>query len=594
MEPRGDRLYAIGYDDQSSTSMAVSLFDVSDPANPTQLERVNFGPEWGHMPEDQDRIHKAFRIFDEEGLIVMPFSGWSSNAAGYRKGYHSGIQLIDFTADDLTLRAVVPHKGEARRAFFHDGNLIAMSDERVEAYNIADRDDPRLLSGVKLARWVYRTVPAGDYVAELVGDWWTREARLEIHSIDDPDSFEPVGILDLSSLRPEEAAPYYYWWEGFNYYTPRLFHNGDHIYLLWGENQYYWDYGEPPVNAQLGVAVVDISNPADPQMVRVARFEGTFPATYYRWYSSRAINTGDGVVQVGSTIALLDGAWNEWTTGEAGVRVLDLSDPLAPQLSEPVVVHEGNQTMTLLDGDGVIALSHFEEQDGDANLVKFYLDRIDISDPRNPVLLPAVNIPGAAVAYSEQTGQLFTMDYRRMTMDGEFECFDLQHYDSFFWENDGEGCGYYLYDLVHLQVDGNTATVIDTLDLGDRQPYNVKMTDTTIYMDTRTSWYRWSEGIDSVDPRPRLYAVDVNDDGMLTDRHEWRLDTIYGELIDVQGDVALMVGGYPSTASICHVDEAGVPVVDEEILFDWACETHVTGDRIVVANGPYGVQTIQW
>ena len=78
MEPRGDRLVALGVDNANTAGgLTVSIFDVANLAQPTLLSRANFGSQWGSLPEDQDRIHKAFRLFDEKNLIVMPFAGWA-------------------------------------------------------------------------------------------------------------------------------------------------------------------------------------------------------------------------------------------------------------------------------------------------------------------------------------------------------------------------------------------------------------------------------------------------------------------------------------------------------------------------------------
>ncbi|MCU0687591.1 MAG: beta-propeller domain-containing protein [Polyangiaceae bacterium] len=83
MEPRGDRLIGLGLDaDDERGHLNVSLFDVSDLDRPRLLRRVPFGAtDWtseaaitqAELPEDQNRIQKAFRLLDD-GTIVVPFS----------------------------------------------------------------------------------------------------------------------------------------------------------------------------------------------------------------------------------------------------------------------------------------------------------------------------------------------------------------------------------------------------------------------------------------------------------------------------------------------------------------------------------------
>ncbi len=109
MEPRGNRLLALGFDNASAEgSLHVSLFDVSDLTTPTMLERIHFGGSWGNFAEDQDRIHKAFTILDDLGTILVPYSGWEQRGDIGCGTYNSGIQLIDFTADTLTKRGSAP------------------------------------------------------------------------------------------------------------------------------------------------------------------------------------------------------------------------------------------------------------------------------------------------------------------------------------------------------------------------------------------------------------------------------------------------------------------------------------------------------
>jgi hypothetical protein len=46
---------------------------------------------------------------------------------------------------------------------------------------------------------------------------------------------------------------------------------------------------------------------------------------------------------------------------------------------------------------------------------RFFLDRLDVSDPAAPRWLPPVNIPGAALHFDSDTGELITLEYARFT-----------------------------------------------------------------------------------------------------------------------------------------------------------------------------------
>jgi hypothetical protein len=57
-----------------------------------------------------------------------------------------------------------------------------------------------------------------------------------------------------------------------------------------------------------------------------------------------------------------------------------------------------------------VASSHAEALEGDTTQGRYYLDRIDVSDPENPKFLEKINIPGRAVHFEADSGQLLTIE----------------------------------------------------------------------------------------------------------------------------------------------------------------------------------------
>lgn len=174
--PKGDRLLGLGLDRTSSSGqLNVSLFDVADLRTPKLVQRVDFGPRslWDDatitntaIAEDQDRIQKSFRVFDD-GLVTIPYSD-----PGYRGGDactsgQSGVQLIDWNASTLTKRALLRVPGNPRRALRRDAQttkeVLAISDAQVVAFDIAQRDAPIKSAEVTIGQCVVRTntVPSG-------------------------------------------------------------------------------------------------------------------------------------------------------------------------------------------------------------------------------------------------------------------------------------------------------------------------------------------------------------------------------------------------------------------------------------------------
>ena len=148
LEPSGTRVIGLGVDrTDPGGSLNVSLFDVSNMDSPTMIKRVAFGAtELGEdyqilnyeLPEDQDRIQKAFRVFDD-GTVAVPFSSTSMSdyAQSSCANPASGIQLVQWANDTLTSGQLLPVSGNPRRALEQGGQMLAVSDSDVASFSLA-------------------------------------------------------------------------------------------------------------------------------------------------------------------------------------------------------------------------------------------------------------------------------------------------------------------------------------------------------------------------------------------------------------------------------------------------------------------------
>ncbi|MCK6484134.1 MAG: beta-propeller domain-containing protein [Phycisphaerae bacterium] len=164
IEPRGDRLIAVGIDDTAGTRPAVVLYDVADPAAPKELSRIVLGPPNTFTESAATWDEKAFKIIEELGLITMPFRYYKYDdvviqdepVPGSRGGalpliypppYQqptcvTGVQLIDYGADSLRQRGWFDHKGNVERVGVIGTRAYAMSQMAFQTVNIDDRDHP--------------------------------------------------------------------------------------------------------------------------------------------------------------------------------------------------------------------------------------------------------------------------------------------------------------------------------------------------------------------------------------------------------------------------------------------------------------------
>jgi hypothetical protein len=436
MEPRGDRVLGLGFDQGNPDgAITVSLFDVSDMAAPAMVSRVNFGGDWGSLAEDQDRIHKAFKVLDAEELILVPFSGWSyqdsTNGCYYGGEYVSGVQLIDWANDSLTLRGAVPSVGEARRAMLHDGRLLTMSDERVESFDIADRTNPQRTASLPIALWVNNTAKAGNHVARVSQNWWTEATQLDLTLLGDVANPVGVGTLELSQLSNRSECGYSSNW------LSDVHGSGDDVYLLYQSYSYDQTTGVS-TNSQR-VLTVDASDPSAPSLVadvELGNSTNGYYYSYYGYYGAGIVSSGSSNVALGSTLVFSNRTVEYLNDGYRAVkselRSVDLSDPSAP-VERSVALPPSTGFTGLLKSGSLVATSHYEPSPTPGR-VRFYLDRVDFSDPSAPVVLPSVNIPGSLIAYDADSSHAVTADYQNLDIHDVTYTACNEQYGSFSFE----------------------------------------------------------------------------------------------------------------------------------------------------------------
>ena len=165
IQPLGDKLVSIGIE---TNKVAVSLFDVKNPAAPALLSRVRLGQNWSYSEANWDE--KAFSILPEAGLILVPYTGDTRN------GYASSVQLIDLKPDAVVARGVITQQFQPRRATLFQDRILSLSEWQLLSVDASDRDQPQLKSTLALAWTVDRVFLHGDHLVELgaAASWgWT-------------------------------------------------------------------------------------------------------------------------------------------------------------------------------------------------------------------------------------------------------------------------------------------------------------------------------------------------------------------------------------------------------------------------------------
>lgn len=468
MEPYGDRVIGLGVDNTSGAgSMNVSLFDVSDLANPTMIDRVEFGGSWASAPEDQDRIHKALALLPTENLILVPYSGWTNVNTGCGS-YRSGVQLIDWIGDDLILRGDALTKSRARRAFLHDTRLFAVSEDHVQVFDIDDRDAPTQTASLALSLNIARTVSVGSHIARLARDNWTTGYRIELTTPEGADDPIALGSIDIDqSVVGTDAT-------GCYHYPIDLRSEGDELYLL------VQGYDAHSGQANLLIATIDASDPSAPAVDGSITLQGLSGVDYSTWntlsgYSGAIPQAGSMVSQLGTTLVVRSAGstYDLWGVSyQARFQVVDLADPGAPRLASTVELPNAMGYGALHTAGGRTYTSHW--QDAGGGKIAFYVDVLSAANPDAPSL-GSVNVPGALLSIDEGHGNLATMSFERITVpDVTYQtCYETFTWAtaSFEWGGNGTsdiGTCYGLRRRIHLvSLHGSSASLLDTVTLED-------------------------------------------------------------------------------------------------------------------------------
>jgi uncharacterized secreted protein with C-terminal beta-propeller domain len=410
MEPRGDRLLGLGYDQGNTDgALTVSLVDVSDLAQPKMIDRVNFGGDWAWLAEDQDRIHKAFKVLDDEQLVLIPFSGdeteySDANQSCQTYKYVSGVQLVDWANDALELRGVAESVGQARRGFLYDERLFTVTDDRVQAFDISDRDQPQEKASLPLALHVDQAALTNGHVVRVGQDWYTNTAQVDVTTLANAGAPQGLGEIKLPDLNQSTCVNGNYRYS----YLQQVVTGKDAVHFVY--NTYMYDSNASKDISTSRVQTVDVSDPSAPKVS--GDFELGFTPSYGYGYYYGLVSSGQPVVSTGSTLAFAQQEYDQNLQAQRGsVVVVEMSDPDKPVVNSLALPIFTTVTNLVQSGD-TVALSHSEPSPVNTVKLRFFLDRVDISNPKKPELLPKVNIPGSLLAYDAESNHAVTVDYR--------------------------------------------------------------------------------------------------------------------------------------------------------------------------------------
>ena len=579
------RLFALGsqYTSTPTTSSeAVSLqyLDVTTPSAPQLLGTSTFGSGWAWTPAAG--TFKAFTMDATKGMVVLPFSGWDWT----NQSYNNGLQLIDFTASSITTGGAAHTRGWVERGIFVNNRLVSLSDLSLAVVDYTNHAAPTVVTELTLARNVITAQPQGANIAEISSDWWDNDVTWsEVRLVPIANAEETTDAGNVPTVRVD----------GVN---AQVFMNGSFAYVVTNvqvpatcdSNGRPLPAGAPASGTTYAcsaraeqVQVVDLSNgvalrgkvqlPVDPWGWWGWGWGGCY---WYDWWG------GAEVVQVGGDALafrrwepIYDSASGGYTVdSNSSLWVIDLSKPDAPSTASVTITDDPTAWWGNLQvAGGNLYAGHYEWVDQPTNAgstqdwtVRYFADRVDLTDRAHPRIGAKINIPGLLVGGSESDPSLlYTIDYR---------------WDSNIAKDD--------FDVVRVQ--GSWATLLSTTTL-DGWVGNTFVRGSTAYLSAQQYVDPTTGGSGS---SVALHAIDLTDPSAPVDRASKAADG-WGWLLDVQGDRAVVMSGWGANGvDIYQLMPGQAPQFRQftRTLGWWPNGVSRQGGSLYLASGYWGVQRV--
>ena len=494
IEPRGDRLIALGVDDTEGQRVCVSLFDVADPGGPALIDRVSFGEAWSWSSAYSDV--KAFSVFDD--LLIVPFSGWN-DSGGYER-----LQFVSWSPEDLSVRGHVDLTGAAVRSFDYEGNYYGITMEQLVTIDGSNLDAPSVTNRLVLAEYVADFLEVTPEVgAEVIAHYDTGKTVVR------PTELTKASGAEVEVEIGELVDTVVY---------------GNSVVLVgasWVESPHYT------------VAIVDCSNPAQPLVLDTLQVP---VQPLYWWYwpvypygpvpeVDRDASTADAIIGrpfypsyhsdavflLGDRLVLRCRADSYDTvlgpdTADQGLAMVDLADRVfagtAGLAFDNIVSLNAAGAKMYLTTCEPVEVEPVKEPDNPQ--CAYFVTSIDLAG--TPSAGPSANVPGIFVQYEPGNGVLALSDDQWLE-GGEFQ----SYLRTVHWDGAEE-----VESLDEIQLSEGTSQMLGR--------------GSKVYLET------YAEGL-------KLYAVSVSPDGALALGNPVLVTKDWGSLLDAWGSSAYVVLG---------------------------------------------------
>lgn len=444
--PLGDRLIGLGVDNTGSRAITVSLFDVSNPAAPALLDRVDSGSgEWAWSLASYER--KAWTVDQENGMILFPYTSYDSGT--YRQ--RNALGILEFDREHLSVRGEVEAAAPVERGALHEERVYALSQAALQVVDIRDREHPVPTATVELARSVSDYARSETVGVELVQPgiswgWWGGgdASALRVTALNAPD-----GDAEYSRIALPRTAD-------------ALFVDGTTVVALRANAGYgYYDGYGPSSSSVPGVTFVSVADATAPTILadvdlplddvavpsygdygsvsHYTNYVSRYNAPYGSWEGGdRALSLGHGrfalirttstycsgletcreagIEPVVSTYYTRDASgelpyYAYW--GSAYHNALVILDAATHTVSAPIDLGDGSIENAFVR-DGLLVYSHAVPSRIDErgrSYVRYYMERYSIESDGALTHIDSINVPGVVISLAEDGSHAITIDH---------------------------------------------------------------------------------------------------------------------------------------------------------------------------------------
>jgi hypothetical protein len=553
-EAQGNRLLALGSHPQAGQqgNVQIALYDISTLKTTRVLSSVDLGTSMGSSSAALGD-YKAFKVFSDLNMILLPLSWSDSPTMSY-----VGAQIVDWQNDQLTQRGRIAQGGDVQRAIAFKDRIVSISTQQIQVIDASDRDKPVQTANLFLVRNIVDVFSIHGYQVQLGADEEDSSYRFFVLPFGEDDMAKSLVELPVdSSLFYQMQA-------------------GDMVHVI----------GNDPSNGDQLIRTADFSDPLHPRWrgeYRLpAEIQHLYNGGYGGYWSFYDYFWNPGVGQplehqlLPATVRTVEMGSDGRRYYKNYLRVIDLRDADKPRLADGSVEMKDWPFVNQVTHGSMLYSTHTEpalDMNGNPKQYheRYFLDRVDATDPDHLKALPKVNIPGRLVDVDASGQLLYTVDYQ---------------FDEY---------GRRRNSLDVLTLAADTATLATVLPVGDDID-RARYLDREVWLTTQAYpwWGLTDDSADSRQPYTRLTRLRFNDKAEIASNDQHDVAGYHFDLLDVDGTRVYLASSYPTGLLILDTSNFASPVIEGAArTVGYVSKIVRDADYLYLPMGSYGVRRIQ-